>query len=193
MSLRLAAALAVVLHVAGVPAATAADLYGSYESGAPDDDPRYGDIYRHPPPPPATAYADPRYPPYARPGYSNDDDDEGPSYAERRDYAPYRREYLAPMPPVQRFEERYAYGKYEGAGCVPRHEIRRELVRDGWRDFQDVEPRGDTAVVTARRPNGQYYRLKIDGCSGQIVRARPIDDHGPDYAWRPRREQYRMY
>ena len=180
MSLRLAAALAVVLHVAGVPAATAADLYGSYESGASDDDPRYGDIYRHPPPP-ATAYVDPRYPPYARSDYSNyddDDRDDEPRYVERREYAPYRREYLRPMPPVERFEERYSYSKYRGAGCVPRDEIRRELVRDGWRDFQDIEPRGDdAAVVTARRPNGQYYRLKIDRCSGQIVRARPVGDN----------------
>jgi len=185
MSVRLAAALVAVLQLTSAPVATAADLYG----GPPDGDPRYSDIYRHPP----AGYEDPRFPPYgSKQAYADDDDDEPyddePRYAERRDQGPY----LPPMPYPPSSRDNYAWSGYERPGCVPGREIRRELIRDGWRGFRDAELRGQSALVTARRPNGEFYRLNVNRCTGEIVRARPLDTHGDSYAWR-RRGPYQTY
>ncbi|MGE8941107.1 hypothetical protein ACO2I3_04275 [Leptospira interrogans] len=178
MSVRFAAALVAALQLTSVPAATAADLYG----GPPGGDPRYSDGYR---------YDDQRYPPYGKQAYVENDNDEAyddnkPRYVERYD----RGEYLRPMKPP-RFNE-YTWSGYERPGCVPGGEIRRELIRDGWRDFRDAELRGGAALVTARRPNGEYYRLRVNRCTGEVVRARPLDPHGDSYAWR-RRGPYQTY
>ena len=171
----------------------------------PGDDPRYGDIYRHPPPPyadPPPRYADPRYPPYTKPRYEEPYGEPRyaePRYAEPRDEPSYRwsrnrrewggrSEYLEPMPYPPRFAEHYAGNGHDPAACVPSHEIRRELNRDGWSDFRELELRDDAAIVMARRPNGQVYRLKIDRCSGQILRARPLQEHAGGYSsrrWAP--------
>lgn len=154
------------------PSAGAADIYDKYGSRAvsPYDDPRYADIYSHPAPPPR--YAEP-LPPYAAPRYE-------------RPYA------YSDEPPVER--DRYGYlrpmqpGRYRPAEpvCVPHGEIRRALMDEGWRDFRDLEFRGETAVVQARRPNGQLYRLKVDRCTGDIVNARPLEDRPVPYAYRER-------
>lgn len=191
MSVRFAAALVAALQLTSTHAATAADLYG----GPPVGDPRYSDSYRQP------GYDDPRYPPYGRQAYVDDeddapyDDDDEPRYAERYD----RGEYLRPMNPPgygpdyrPGYRNNYAWGGYERPGCVPGGEIRRELIRDGWGDFRDAEVRGRAALVTARRPNGAYYRLKVNRCTGEVVRARPLDPHTDAYAWR-RRGPYQTY
>lgn len=52
--------------------------------------------------------------------------------------------------------------------------IRTQLERDGWMDFHGVEPREAFVVMTARRPNGEAYRLRIDRCTGAIASARLI-------------------
>jgi hypothetical protein len=145
------------------------DKYGSRSSSSAYDDPRYADVYTLPAPPPryverAPAYAPPRY---ERP-FAYDDD------APPRD----RHGYLRPVDPP----------RYRSAqpACVPHEEIRRTLMDDGWRDFRDLEFRGNTAVVHARRPNGQPYSLKIDRCSGDIVHARPLGERPVPYAYRER-------
>ena len=152
--------------------ATAADIYDRYgQNASPYDDPRYADIYQYPPP---RAYAEPT-PPYAP----------APRY-EPRPYASYeeappardRYGYLRPMQPRP-----YA-GRVES--CVPHQEIRRALASEGWRDFHDLELRGDIAVLEARRPNGRPYNLKIDRCSGEIVKATPLDERPVPYAYRDR-------
>lgn len=159
--------------------ASAADIYDKYgaRSYSPYDDPRYADIYGHPAPPPR--YAEPRY--YPSP----------PPYAERLPERPYaylddaptpdrdRYGYLRPMEPPR-------YRNAEPSACVPRGEIRRSLIDEGWSEFRDLEFRGDTAVVQARRPNGHLYSLKIDRCTGEIVRARPLDERPVPYAYRDR-------
>ncbi len=184
MSVRLAAVLVAALQLTGASVSSAADLYG----GPPDGDPRYSDIYRQPP-----ARYDDRYPPYAnKQAYVEEDDDDNgyddqPRYVERYD----RGEYLRPMNPP-RFQGEYAWSGYERPGCVPGGEIRRELIRDGWSGFHDAELRGRSALVTARRPNGEFYRLKVNRCTGEVVRARPLDAHGDSYAWR-RRGPYQTY
>ncbi len=157
-----AASLAAAFCLAGA-SASAADLSGEYyerHSGSPYDDPRYGDIYRDPPPPPR---------PY-RDDYDADDD--GP-------------------PPVHRYSE-VPPPHVRDPGCVPRREIHFRLRADGWSDFEDLELRGDIALVRARRPSGEPYELSVDRCTGDIVHARPL--HGPvwgPYAYRWRRPWYR--
>lgn len=187
----LAAGLIAALQLAGAPVATAADIYRPYgtpRSEAPDEDSRYSDIFRYPPP---------RYaaPPYARPrGYDRDTypDGDEPDHPSRWTDRRRGSDYLAPMPYPPGFGDRQgvydrrAGGDWDTAGCVPRHEIRRGLIRDGWSDFDDLELREGMAIVRARRPDGQPYRLRIDRCSGEIVRAWPIEERPDAYAFRRR-------
>jgi hypothetical protein len=174
MSLRLlAAGVVAAAQLATATVSLGADLaYPPYGSVRPDDG---DDRYGAPPPP---RYAGPRYEP--------SDEDERP--------APY----LAPMRPG--FDSYRRYSRDDG--CVPRREIRRSLLDEGWTDFQGLEFAGGIALVQARRPNGDLYELRLDRCSGQIVHARPLERArfaGPDrgygpppdmYAWR-RREGWR--
>ena len=172
-SLVLAAGLAVAMSTG----AFAADLDEGppppYRQGSAYDDPRYGDIYRHPDRPPPPAYGAPR-PPAAV--YRDDDDD---------DYG---------GPP-----RRQVYG-FRGPGyadrCVPRFEIKHRLLRQGWSDFHDPDLRGDLASVRARRPSGRLFDLTIDRCSGEIVSARPLEPrpYGPyAYGGPPPRRWERPY
>jgi len=194
----LATGLVAVLALAGAPAATAADLNGPYgpaTADSPYDDPRYADIYRDPEPP--------RYgqPPLAEPcqEYTERCDEERHSYAEppdehrRRWSGRAESEYLAPMPYAPRFEYRRTRRAEVQPECVPRREVRRELIRDGWSEFHDLEIRDGFAFMTARRPRGQLYRLQVDRCDGEIVQARRIDDRDEAYASRRRRGVYPMY
>src|SRR5690606_21890791 len=68
------------------------------------------------------------------------------------------------------------WSRYDQRGCLSKGEIRYRLKEHGWHDFQDVEIRPDSAVVTARRPDGMVYRLEVDRCSGVIVQARLLDE-----------------
>jgi hypothetical protein len=124
--------------------------------GSAYDDPRYADIYGPPKP----------YRPY---------------------HEPYtRHDHPVPSAPVYGYEPRphtrFAYRE----GCVPRHEVRRQLERDGWSGFFDADPAGEVARVKARRPDGRLYQLAVDRCTGEVVSARPLDRHfgyddrGPD-------------
>jgi hypothetical protein len=150
-----------------VSPATAADIYDrgrvtSYE------DPRYADIYTHPEP--------------------------------SRPLGPPRREYLAPMPPQYFDGHRFDGPRLDGSrldgprrhssapngNCAAHNEIRRDLTEQGWSEFTDVELRGATALIEARRPNGNLYQLKIDRCSGEILNAQRLGDQRRPYAWRER-------
>lgn len=53
---------------------------------------------------------------------------------------------------------------------MPREEIKRRLIDEGWREFQDLELRGGVARIEARR-RGDVYVLKVDQCSGDIINA----------------------
>jgi hypothetical protein len=101
-----------------------------------------------------------------------------------RPVGPPRREYLAPMPP------HYFDGPRRHAGppnnCASHHDIRRDLNEQGWSEFNDVELRGSTALIEARRPNGNLYQLKIDRCSGEILNAQRLGDGRRPYASRER-------
>lgn len=184
MSVRsLTAAVAVLATLAAMPAA-AADLdpyapppHAKY--GSPYDDPRYADVYRHPPPPPK--YVE-RYeqrfvaPPPPPPRYVERYDDRG--------YAP------APPPAYSWRGEppRSAYG------CLPREAARANLERQGWHDFHNLQPGADVVHVRARRPNGALFDLTLDRCTGQILDRRYLAGAPPSsYAWRERPDLFPRY
>lgn len=120
----------------------------------PEDRPRsYGDTRRYDPP------------------RSYKDDDTAP---EPRRYSD------APLPGPRHYrEEREPPVEYR-RGCTPRREIRRALMDDGWFDFSGLELRGDVALIHARRGNGRMFALKLDRCTGRVLRAEVISppDHG---------------
>ncbi|MCL4766477.1 MAG: hypothetical protein KJZ80_09620 [Hyphomicrobiaceae bacterium] len=199
----LAAGLVAALPLAGAPAATAADIFGPYDpalSESPYDDERYADIYRDAPRrlPPRYAEPPPAYP-YAGPSHARPRFEEPYRYAEPGHPPPYRwprdrrwrGEYLEPMHRAPGFQDHRIRRAHAPPGCTRRQEIRRELIRDGWSDLHDLDLGGEVAFATARRPNGQLYRLEIDRCGGDILRARRIEN-GDAYVWR-RREHYPAY
>jgi hypothetical protein len=148
---------AMLAALVSVTAAAPATAADIYDRGRVTsyEDPRYADIYAHPEPP--------------------------------RPLGPPRRDYLAPMPPHY-FDGPRADGPRRhssGGNCASHHEIRRDLTEQGWSEFTDVELRGASALVEARRPNGNHYQLKIDRCSGEILNAQRLDQRRP-YAWRER-------
>lgn len=144
---------------------SAADIYDRYGQGpSPYDDPRYADVYGYPSPPVADAPPPAYGARYERP-YAYFDEAPAP-----RD--PYG--YLRPMRPRA------------DIGCMPREDIRRSLMREGWGDFRNLEIEGNTATLHARRPSGQPYRLRVDRCTGDIVRAHPLDERPVPYAYRDR-------
>jgi len=144
--------------VAAAPAARAADL--DY----------YGSPERQ-----SSPYDDPRY----RDLYGEPET----RYTERREYE----ERTYPVPPRDVYRDHYEERRY-GSACLPRHEVRRRLIDEGWGDFRDFDVRGDTARFTARRPGGAPYEVTIDRCSGAVVSARPLDRYVPGpYAYGPRR------
>jgi hypothetical protein len=184
MSLRLlTAGLVAALPLAAIPAASAADLgppsdYGYSES--PYDDPRYADIYRDPKPP----YAPPFRKPCAERDYGCYDEGYDPPA-----HGKWRGEYLEPLPPPPEFDEYRPRKAYLPPACLPRHEIRRALIEDGWSDLHDFEFGKRKAFLTARRPNGSLYRLEVDRCDGEVVRAERIE-HAHAHSWSSRRKGY---
>jgi hypothetical protein len=161
-----AAAATTGARAADLDEAVPPDRYGAYQ------DPRYADMYAHPAPP---AYV----PPPGGPRYWGPPP---PPPDVDRDYGgDYERPYGG--------ERRYSYGPPPapyGRGCAPREHIKQRLLSEGWGEFRDGEVTGAFATVTARRPNGRLFALTLDRCSGDILSARPIEEHpyGP-YAYGP--------
>ncbi len=150
------ALIALVSAITAAAPATAADIYDRGRTTSYED-PRYADIYAHPEP--------------------------------SRPLGPPRRDYLAPMPPHyfdgHRNDGHRRHSSAPAGNCASHHEIRRDLTEQGWSEFVDIELRGGSALLEARRPNGNSYQLKIDRCSGEILNAQRLDQRRP-YAWRER-------
>ncbi len=99
---------------------------------------------------------------------------------------------------TERYTERvttHRDDRFEGTwddrrGCLPRHAIRDRLRDDGWRDIQRIEARGSKVFLTAERPDGRLYDLKVDRCNGDIIDARKSRD-GVYGEYRPRDRDYR--
>lgn len=177
-ALSLAAALLAAAVVVGSKPADAADL--DYRGVPPPDryssayeDPRYRDIYG---PEPRVYAPAPRYEPAPHPvppGYVYRDG-RGERYAERGPADDWR----------------YAHG------CLPRGEIKQRLVDGGWHDFFDLDIAGRSTRVKARRPNGDLFALKVDRCSGEVLRADLIERGGIGpyaYGGSPRRYERPYY
>lgn len=157
------AGLVAALTISTAPPARSADLDSNPYAYAPDDDPRYADVYRHPPP--ATR---PR--PYAaEPGY-----------------------YRPPPPPPPPYAYRSAPPR-EAYGCLPREAVRAELARRGWHDLHNIEVAADVVHLRARRTNGGVFSLTLDRCTGQVMDRRFVAAPPPAYAWRERANSYRPY
>ena len=198
MRLRWLAARVIALAVLASPAAAlAADLdddagapHGRAGYDSPYDDPRYRDIYRLPDPP-APRYAEPIERRYAEPPYREPPPPPYRSRGSSKDDG-----YLEPMPAPPRFAPpRPRYAERPGE-CLTRHEIRTRLRDDGFSDFHDIEPRGRSVLVTARRPSGHLFDLEVDRCTGDILSARRLEsDRGRPYAYEPPpvRRYYRTY
>jgi len=151
----------------------AAVLLGSRPGVAADLD--YG--YVPPPDRYGSDYEDPRYRDLYGPERSR------VYHYERRSYA------VVPPAPVYRDDPFIGWGPRPdwrfADGCLPRREITQRLIDEGWRDFHDLDLSRHSARVSARRPNGDLFRLKVDRCNGEVLRADGIDRHGPGpFAWR---------
>lgn len=142
--------------------AHATDLYNPdppARHGSAYDDPRYADLYGHPPP-------------------------RGETYRRYENPAPDRRDnYAGPIPRERVYRDDDDRGGYDRryadqgrAGCPSKDQISRRLERDGWSGFNNphVIDR-DTATVDARRPNGRPFQLQLDRCTGEVLSARPLD------------------
>jgi hypothetical protein len=135
---------------------------------------------------------DSRAEPYAPYYYHRDEPRQG-QYHEEKQYE--HRRYVEPPPYAEKYGYREApppnryshyddrgappprdWSRYDQRGCLSKGEIRYRLKEHGWQDLQELELRNDTAVVTARRPDGMSYRLEVDRCSGVIVQARLMDE-----------------
>lgn len=63
--------------------------------------------------------------------------------------------------------------------CLQSREVQETLVRQGWRGFRNPERGVDVVGLTASRPNGLTYRLKLDRCTGVIISAHLLDQNDP--------------
>ncbi len=74
-------------------------------------------------------------------------------------------------------------GSYSRA-CLSKYQIRRSLRELGWRDFRLIRARRNVAVIKARQLDGDLYKLRVDRCSGEVLRARILNSYrGDDYAY----------
>ena len=66
--------------------------------------------------------------------------------------------------------------------CLYPRQIRRKLRRQGWFGIHAVEIRPNAFKARAHRPNGMLFKLKVDRCSGHIIRAKPaFAGYGPGH------------
>ena len=59
-----------------------------------------------------------------------------------------------------------------GISCLSPRQIHRQLKRQGWRKFHNLRIRPTVLRFKARQRNGLTYHLKIDRCSGSLIKAR---------------------
>ena len=96
----------------------------------------------------------------------------------------------------------YTYGQYpdpQGAyaqeplpprpngRCLGPSQIENMLAAQGWRRFVNPQRGVDVVGLTASRPNGLTYRLKLDRCTGVILQANLLDqpDTRRNYGYNP--------
>lgn len=62
--------------------------------------------------------------------------------------------------------------------CMNPHEIRNWLRYQGWHGFRVKKLTSGIAVIHSHR-NGARYRLKVNRCTGELLRVKPIGGYGP--------------
>ena len=67
--------------------------------------------------------------------------------------------------------DRY-YGDDYGMSCRSPREIHRQMRRQGWRKFHNLRIRPTVLRFKARQRNGLTYNVKIDRCSGSLIKAK---------------------
>lgn len=58
--------------------------------------------------------------------------------------------------------------------CLPKHKLRRRLVRRGWHDFELVAEHPNRIRLAATYFNGRRFIIVVDRCNGSILKRRPI-------------------
>ncbi len=71
--------------------------------------------------------------------------------------------------------------------CLQPSQIQNMLAAQGWQGFVNPQRGVDVVGLTARRPNGLTYRLKLDRCTGVIIQANLLDqpDTRRNYTYNP--------
>lgn len=69
--------------------------------------------------------------------------------------------------------DRYENG-YGNNACLHPRQIRRQLIKRGWHDFEVLRERPRRIVMQATNYNGRRFRIVVDKCDAQIVRRHPI-------------------
>ena len=88
-----------------------------------------------------------------------------PSYKDQ----PYRSEL--PSNSIQYRGNGYGYND---GYCVQRWQIRENLHRHGWFGFHNRRIRGRVIKINAERRDGCIFRLRVDRCTGEILRKRLV-------------------
>lgn len=113
-------------------------------------------------------------PGYADNGYGAAPDD-SPGYGQ----APY------PDPQPQDVYSQEPLPPQPGGQCLQGRQIETLLGRQGWRDFSNPQRGVDVVGLTAQRPNGLTYRLKLDRCTGVIIQTYLLDQPQRQQAYAP--------
>lgn len=58
--------------------------------------------------------------------------------------------------------------------CLPKHKIRRRLVKRGWHDFDLIGQGPDRIRLAATNFNGRRFKIVVDRCNGNIIKRRPL-------------------
>lgn len=107
-----------------------------------------------------------------QPQYYDPPADYQQGYAQYPDQGAYLQEPLPPRP---------------NGRCLQSNQIERMLSNQGWRRFVNPQRGVDVVGLTASRPNGLTYRLKLDRCTGVILQANLLDqpDTRRSYSYNP--------
>jgi hypothetical protein len=69
------------------------------------------------------------------------------------------------------------YGARAAGYCLYPQQIRSKLAHYGWRGFDVVSLGSQYAYVCSYR-HGKPYELKVDRCSGEVYKAKPLYGYG---------------
>ncbi|MDZ4843419.1 MAG: hypothetical protein SH859_14940 [Hyphomicrobium aestuarii] len=99
---------------------------------------------------------------YPEPVQPPGDDDREPLRGSSKDDEP-------PLPPVRRYRQT--------ADCLTKPALRLALKEQGWHNFDAVEYRDRSSIMTADNDRGRRFEVEFDACSGDVVGARPLAVH----------------